>query len=94
MTLVGDDELSRAMPVRQGIVTLVLENGNTLREHTRAVRGTPPNPMTREELEDKCRELLVPVLGDSRSAELCAAVWKLEKVADGRALAALLVPPH
>ncbi|HEX4326421.1 MAG TPA: MmgE/PrpD family protein [Burkholderiales bacterium] len=92
MTLVGDDELSRAMPVRQGIVAVTLEDGSTLREHTRAVRGTPPNPMTRAELEDKCRELLAPVLGAARSAQLCAAVWALDQAADGRALAALLVP--
>ena len=93
MTLLGDDELSRAMPVRQGVVSLTLEDGRTLREHTRAVRGTPPNPMTRVELEDKSHELLAPVLGTARAAELCKAVWELDQASDGKALAALLAAP-
>src|SRR5437899_4860157 len=36
--LSGDDELTRAMPSRQGIVEIVLRNGTTLRRHVSAVR--------------------------------------------------------
>ena len=92
ITLVGDDELSRAMPNRQGIVELELTDGSALREHARAVRGTPDNPMTRSELQDKCLELLAPVIGRAKADALCAAVWQLEQLGSARELALLLTP--
>ena len=90
ITLRGDDQLSRAMPSRQGIVELLLNSGETLREHTQAVRGTPANPMTRQELQEKSLELLVPVLGQEQSSLLCAAVWQLEQALDVKQLVHLL----
>ena len=92
ITLQGDDVLSRAMPSRQGIVEVTLTNGETLSEHTLAVRGTPGNPMTRQELQDKCMELLGPVLGAAQAARLCATVWAIEDESDARHLASLLQP--
>jgi 2-methylcitrate dehydratase PrpD len=86
----GDDTLSAAMPSRQGIVEVSLRDGRSLRHHTRAVRGTAENPMTRAEVDEKSYDLLVPVLGKSRARRLCDAVWKLEKVRDLRVLRPLL----
>lgn len=90
ITLQGDDQLSLAMPSRQGIVEVALASGETLREHTRAVRGTPDNPMTRQELNEKSEELLVPVLGAEQAARLIATVWEMEQVGSARAFARLL----
>jgi len=86
----GDDALTKAMPSRQGIVELTLRNGRTLRHHTRAVRGTSDNPMTREEVDFKSFDLLAPVLGKARARKLCDAVWSLEKIRDMRRLRPLL----
>jgi 2-methylcitrate dehydratase PrpD len=88
--LLGDDALSQAMPRREGIVELKLKDGRELAHHTRAVRGTPENPMTRAEVEAKALDLLAPVIGRRRSSALCAAVWGLEKIRDVRALRRLL----
>jgi 2-methylcitrate dehydratase PrpD len=88
--LCGDDALSRAMPTRQGIVELELADARVLREHTLAVRGTPENPMTRDEVQDKAMGLLAPVLGDGQALLLCEAVWQLEKLPQARKLGALL----
>jgi len=88
--LVGDDALTRAMPSRQGIVELTLRDGRMLRHHTRAVRGTSDNPMTREEVDFKSYDLLAPVLGKARARKLCDAVWRLEKIGDLRTLRPLL----
>jgi 2-methylcitrate dehydratase PrpD len=88
--LKGDDALSKAMPRREGIVELKLKDGRELAHHTRAVRGTPENPMTRAEVEAKALDLLVPVLGRARSAKLCAAIWGVEKIHDLRSLRTLL----
>jgi 2-methylcitrate dehydratase PrpD len=88
----GDDALTQAMPRREGIVEIRLKDGRELRHHTRAVRGTPENPMTRDEVNDKCHGLMAPVLGSKRSHKLCEAIWSLEKIGDARALRPLLRP--
>jgi 2-methylcitrate dehydratase PrpD len=88
--LVGDDALSAAMPSRQGIVELQLRDGRTLRHHTKAVRGTADNPMTRAEVDAKSYALMLPVIGRGRARKLCDAVWQLERLADVRKLRPLL----
>jgi len=86
----GDDALSQAMPSRQGIVEVSLSDGRNLSHHTRAVRGTAENPMTRSEVDEKSYDLMAPVLGKARARKLCDAIWKLEKVRDLRVLRPLL----
>ena len=88
--LLGDDELTRAMPSRQGIVELVLRDGTTRRHHMEAVRGTAENPMTRAEVDAKAYDLIAPVFGKARARKLCDAVWNLEALRDTRKLRALL----
>jgi 2-methylcitrate dehydratase PrpD len=82
----GDDGLSAAMPSRQGIVEVILRDGRQLEHHTKAVRGTAENPMTRSEVDEKSYNLMAPVLGKARARRLCDAIWKLEKVRDLRLL--------
>jgi len=88
--LSGDDELTRAMPSRQGIVEVVLRNGTTLRKHVKAVRGTAENPMTRAEVDAKAYDLIVPVFGKQRARRLCDAIWSLDKLQNVRKLRSLL----
>src|SRR6185503_5263964 len=59
--LFGDDELTRVIPSRQGIVELKLKDGRNLRHHTKAVRGTAQNPMARAEVDEKAYHLLAPI---------------------------------
>src|SRR5499426_391913 len=86
----GDNALSAAMPSRQGIVEISLRNGRQLRQHTRAVRGTAENPMTRAEVDEKSYDLMAPVLDKSRARRLSDAIWKLEKIRNLRLLRPLL----
>jgi len=86
----GDDELSAVMPSRQGIVEIRLRDGRELRHHTKAVRGSAENPMTRAEVDEKGFDLMAPVIGKARARKLCDAIWKLEKVKDVRSLRSLL----
>jgi 2-methylcitrate dehydratase PrpD len=88
--LIGDPELQKVMPSRQGIVTLKLRDGSTLRHHTKAVRGTSENPMTRAEVDEKGYHLLAPVLGKSRARKLIDSIWSLEAIEDVRTLRSLL----
>ena len=88
--LVGDDELTRAMPSRQGIVEVFLHGERKLRHHMKAVRGTAENPMTREEVDAKSYDLMAPVLGRDRARRLCDAIWSLDRLKDVRKLRPLL----
>jgi 2-methylcitrate dehydratase PrpD len=65
--LMGDDALSAAMPSRQGIVEVTLRDGRELKRHTKAVRGSAENPMTRAEVDEKCCDLIAPVIGRVRA---------------------------
>jgi len=86
----GDEELTRALPSRQGIVELTLKDGRLLKNHVKAVRGTAQNPMTRAEVDEKCYHLMAPILGSARARRLCDSVWSIEKLADARKLRPLL----
>src|SRR5438874_12596113 len=48
----------------------ILADGTELREHVKAVRGTADNPMPREEVVAKCRDLIAPLLGTTTAASL------------------------
>jgi len=88
--LVRDDELEKRMPRREAIVEVTLADGKTFSEHVEAVRGTAENPMTRDEVAAKARELMAPVLGGDTSNRLIDRVWNLESVRSVRELRPLL----
>ncbi len=76
----GDDEMSRVMPSRQALLDLTLRDGREISHRVTAVLGTADNPMTRQQVDEKCFHLLAPVLGPDRGRALCDAVWSLEDV--------------
>jgi 2-methylcitrate dehydratase PrpD len=86
VTLVADAELGAAEIPRQGIVEVITKDGAKLREHVISARGSAGNPMTTEEVAEKCRKLLMPVLGTNGSQELIDGIWNLEKVKNVREL--------
>ena len=86
--LVPDAELEKV--VRQSIVTVTLNDGTELREHVKAVRGTADNPMPRDEVVAKCRDLIAPVLGGATTATLIERVLALDTITDIRELRPLL----
>src|SRR5581483_6615105 len=77
--LVKDDELQKRFPRREAIVELTLTDGTQLSEHITAVRGTSDNPMTREEVVAKARDLMSPVLGASKTSAIIEKVNTIEK---------------
>jgi hypothetical protein len=54
------------------------------------VRGTPANPMSRDEVVAKARDLMTPVLGAAASTDLIGHVLALENVNEIRELRPLL----
>jgi 2-methylcitrate dehydratase PrpD len=88
--LVPDEELERLYPRRETVVEVTLTDGTRLSERVEAVRGTAENPMTREEVVAKCRDLMSPVLGGDKTAKLIERVLDLESVKNIRELRPLL----
>ena len=88
--LVGEPELEKLMPARVAIVEVKLTDGTQLSERVDAVRGTVQNPMSREEVVDKARDLMAPVLGSANCGSLIDKVMSFEKVKDIRELRPLL----
>ena len=90
--LVGSDELEALEPAREAIVEITLIDGTVLTNRVTAVRGTADNPMPRDEVVAKCRDLMAPVLGVSKATKLIETVLGIEKIDDVRELRGLLQP--
>ncbi len=88
--LIPDAELEKLLPKRVAIVSVTLTDGTELTERVDAVRGTSENPMTREEVVAKARDLMAPVLGADASSKLIAKTLAIETVKDIRELRPLL----
>jgi 2-methylcitrate dehydratase PrpD len=88
--LVKDASLAQLLPARVAIVEVTLADGTRLVERVDAVRGTVRNPMTRQEVVDKARDLIAPVLGASQAAKLIEAVLGMERLQAIRELRPLL----
>jgi 2-methylcitrate dehydratase PrpD len=88
--LLGEDELEKLIPKRVAVVEVTLNDGTKYSERVESVRGTPENPMDREEVVAKARDLITPVLGAKKCETLIDKLLKLENVKDIRELRPLL----
>jgi 2-methylcitrate dehydratase PrpD len=84
--VVADPRIDARRPKREAIVEVTLANGTQMSEWVRDVRGTAENPMTREEVVAKARDLIAPVLGGATCSTLLDKVLALEAVKDIREL--------
>ncbi|HUQ53506.1 MAG TPA: MmgE/PrpD family protein, partial [Gammaproteobacteria bacterium] len=60
---VPDAQLAALLPARVAVVEVALRDGTRINERVEAVRGTVRNPMSREEVVAKARDLVEPVFG-------------------------------
>jgi 2-methylcitrate dehydratase PrpD len=90
INLVRDEDLAKLLPVRVAIVEIEFTDGTRLSERVTAVRGTPRNPMSRAEVIEKARDLIVPVIGRDASERLIQTVLAIENVPNIRDLRPLL----
>jgi 2-methylcitrate dehydratase PrpD len=80
LTVLGDPAVRMSNKRGQAIIEIKTRDGRDLSIEIRAVRGTADNPMTRDEVEEKARDLLEPIVGSSSTAKLIEGVWNLENV--------------
>ena len=78
--LVHDAQLESLMPRREAIVEVTLNDGMHFSERVGTVRGTAANPMTRDEVIAKARDLITPVLGAATCDKLVEKVFDLENL--------------
>lgn len=78
--LIHDENLIPFNPRRITVVELTLNDGTLLNERIEAVRGTFANPMTRDEIVAKARDLMAPVLGNMHTTGLIEKILSLEKL--------------
>jgi 2-methylcitrate dehydratase PrpD len=74
------------VPARQAIVEMELVDGRKVRHHAKAVRGTPDNPMTTEEIEEKTVDLVAPITGNERARSLVEVMRRLDRIGSVREL--------
>jgi 2-methylcitrate dehydratase PrpD len=73
-------------------IVITLTDGRTLEQHVEHAIGSLARPMDDEDLMQKFRDLVVPILGEHAAEALIEQVWALEAMDDVGRLAALTVP--
>jgi 2-methylcitrate dehydratase PrpD len=82
-------EADASLGIGAAQMTVRLADGRAVEERVTAARGTPENPLTREEVEAKFRRLAAVVLPGERVARLVAALGGLADLPDMAELARL-----
>lgn len=85
-----DEELEKLIPKRVTIIEVKLTDGTLLTERVEAVRGTPDNPMTKDEVAAKARDLVAPSLGAAKADKLISTIWNIEDLKNIRELRPLI----
>ncbi|MGH7844404.1 MAG: MmgE/PrpD family protein [Candidatus Binatia bacterium] len=84
--LIPDPALLESVSPRQVSLEVVTRDGKTLTRHLLTYRGTPENPASTQEVEEKARDLMVPVIGKARTEQLIQCIENLAQVKDMREL--------
>jgi 2-methylcitrate dehydratase PrpD len=88
--LIADRALMDPAAPRSGRVDVTTKDGRTLTQFTKFPPGTKENPLNTATVTAKARELMLPVIGASRTDAVIDRVNNLEKLRSIRELAALL----
>jgi len=76
---------------RPPLFRITMDDGSVIvQDATGPVLGTAQNPMTRDQLIAKCRDLMAPVLGESQTGRLIEKTLALDSVKNVRELRPLL----
>jgi 2-methylcitrate dehydratase PrpD len=75
-------------PVRgwRCVMEVTLKDGRKLTRQTMAAKGSPDNPLDRNEVAEKALDLMGPVIGKARGQALIASLYDIGRVKDVRTL--------
>lgn len=89
--LVVDREVARHFPAHEpSRVTIKLKNGRSYSKTVICSKGTPENPMSKKEIEEKFSAFASMVIPEKRVAAVVKRIWALDRVKSMRELASLL----
>jgi 2-methylcitrate dehydratase PrpD len=84
--LVADPELLESVSPRQVRLEVLTRDGKRLAKSLLTYRGTPENPVSTLDVEDKARDLVSSVIGPGKTEELIRRIRELGRVRDMREL--------
>jgi 2-methylcitrate dehydratase PrpD len=73
-------------------ITVTLNDGSKLEKFVEHAIGSKDRPMSDDDLAAKFTDLVLPVLGEARTAQLLSACWRLQEASDIAGLARLACP--
>jgi 2-methylcitrate dehydratase PrpD len=85
-----DGEIEKMEWDRAARVTVQLKDGRRFSALVVNFRGTPNNPLSISELEDKARRVTRSLLPPKKLERLCETIFNLEKVREASQLSGLL----
>lgn len=91
INLIADKALMVPEAPRSGLVEVTLTGGRKVSQFVRHPPGTPENPLDNAAVNEKVRNLMLPVLGASKTDRLIEQVNNLEKLPRVSSLRALLM---
>jgi 2-methylcitrate dehydratase PrpD len=68
------------------VMEITLKDGRRVSTQTMAAKGSPDNPLNRDEVTEKALDLMAPVLGKTRSRALIAALLDIQNLENAGAL--------
>jgi len=92
VSLIHDPSQEKEPRVESAIVKVILKNGKHHEIFVEHVLGFPERPMNREDVENKARSLITPILGHSKTNKLIDTIWNLESLSNVHILIPLLIP--
>jgi 2-methylcitrate dehydratase PrpD len=87
-----DAEIDPKMPPDAVHVTVTMIDGTTFEKYVEHAIGSKDKPMTNADLAEKFTDLVEPILGAERAAELLKACWEMESAPDVSHIARLSCP--
>ena len=72
VTVRGSDDLQARFPEQKGAIVTVTSRGETITRRVDAPRGSPLEPLSRDELDEKFQRLASPAIGADGAARLSA----------------------
>ena len=83
---VADETIPNKVRGWRCVMEITLKDGREVTHQTMAAKGSPDNPLTPSEIEEKALDLMAPVLGKQRSRTLITALLKIDTCNDVRVL--------
>ncbi|MFX1532354.1 MAG: hypothetical protein ACFFBC_14650 [Promethearchaeota archaeon] len=93
ITLIHDPNQEKEPRVESAQVKVILKNDERHEIFIEHVLGFPERPMNHQDVENKAKSLITPILGRSKASKLIETIWNLETLSNIKIIIPLLIPP-